>query len=211
MIKIIFIKPIHSDHFLILQIVSLKHLMRPKDPQNLQDLNIVMEYCPWTLKSFMAANSDKIDLDHIKYFTYEIVKGVLFMHLKGIMHRDLKPLSILATDGMQIKISDFGQSNVKTNDINQDYNLTRYVTTRFYRAPELYLDYETNYSTAVDMWSIGCIIAEFFNKQIFVIANSDDEYLESLLRILGAPSENIRSEIRNKKFLCYLTETQTIR
>ena len=58
------------------------------------------------------------------------------------------------------------------------------------------------------MWSIGCIIAEFFNKEIFVQANSGEEYLQSLLRILGAPPENVRSEIRNKNFLNYLTTTE---
>ena len=63
------------------------------------------------------------------------------------------------------------------DDINKDYNLTKYVTTRYYRAPELYLNYSDNYTTAIDMWSIGCCIAELFNKKVFLDASTTETYL----------------------------------
>lgn len=87
-------------------------------------------------------NADLINTDHIKYLSFEIIKGVQFIHSKGIIHRDLKPLNILVNDSWEVKISDFGQSNVLTDKINKDYGLTKYVTTRHYRAPELFLNYE---------------------------------------------------------------------
>ena len=126
-------------------------------------------------------NSKKMSTNHIKFLSFEILKGVLYLHQKGIIHRDLKPLNILVNDNWEVKISDFGQSNVLTDQINKDYDLTKYVSTRFYRAPELYLRYKQNYNQSVDMWSIGCIIAEFFTKKVFIKANSDKEYLESCL------------------------------
>jgi serine/threonine protein kinase len=82
-----------------------------------------------------------MNTDHIKYLSYEIMKGLVYIHSKGIIHRDLKPLNILVNDNWEVKISDFGQSNVLTDKINKDYNLTKYVSTRYYRAPELYLNY----------------------------------------------------------------------
>ena len=142
-----------------------------------------------------------MNADHIKYLSFEILKGVLYMHSKGIIHRDLKPLNILVNENWDVKISDFGQSNVQVGKINQDYNLTKYVTTRYYRAPELYLNYESNYCASVDLWSVGCIIAEFFTKKVFIRANTSEEYLENLLQIMGMPSKAIQKEIRSHKYL----------
>ena len=87
-----------------------------------------------------------MNTNHIKILSFEILKGVLYLHQKGIIHRDLKPLNILVNDNWEVKISDFGQSNVLTDQINKDYDLTKHVSTRFYRAPELYLRYKQNYN-----------------------------------------------------------------
>lgn len=105
-----------------------------------------------------------MNLEQVKYMTYEILKGLLYIHSKGIIHCDLKPLNILITHDWDIKISDFGMSNVQTGEINKNYHFSKSVTTRYYKAPELFLNYSSNYTTAIDMWSLGCIIAEFFNK-----------------------------------------------
>ena len=122
------------------------------------------------------------------------MNGVRFLHSKGIFHRDLKPLNILISNtffGLDIKICDFGSSNVQTVEINKDYRLTKWVTTRHYRSPELYLMYKGNYTTSLDMWSIGCIIAEFFNKKVFIRATTVNEYLKHLVELLGLPPEHI--------------------
>ena len=86
--------------------------------------------------------------------------------------------------------------------------MTKYVTTRYYRAPELYLNYESNNDTAYDMWSMGCILAEFFNKRVFIRANTTDEYLECLVQMLGLPDEEIQKDIRNKNFLKYMIKKE---
>ena len=156
-------------------------------------------------------NAKLMTTDHIKYMIYEIAKGLQYIHSRGVIHRDLKPLNILVNDNWDIKISDFGQSNVCTENINKDYNLTKYVTTRYYRAPELYLNYKSNYTAAVDMWAFGCIIAELFNKQMLIKASTTHEYLESIVGFMGLPSQKIQEEeIRNKNFLNYMVEKEPI-
>jgi serine/threonine protein kinase len=145
-------------------------------------------------------------VEHIRFMLYEIMKGVLYMHSKGIIHRDLKPLNILVSDKWDIKISDFGQSNVQTDQINKDYNLTKYVTTRYYRAPELYLNYKSNYTAAIDMWSVGCIVAELFTKRVFLQAGTTEEYLEFLIMMIGMPDSSLEEEIRATKYLAYMKE-----
>ena len=82
--------------------------------------------------------------------------------------------------------------------INKDYNLTKYVTTRYYRAPELYLSFKSNYTTAVDMWSMGCTIAELFNKKVFVRAHTTADFLEFLVMMLGLPSKELQDQIDRK-------------
>lgn len=173
-------------------IVKLKTIMRPSDTKNFKTLNLVSEYCTQNLMNVIRYNAEQMNTDHIKYLTFEIMKGVLYIHSKGVIHRDLKPLNILVNENWDVKISDFGQSNVQIGKINQNYNLTKYVTTRYYRAPELYLNYESNYDASVDMWSMGCTIAELFCKKVFIRANTTDEYLEHLVELMGLPDEDIQ-------------------
>lgn len=187
-------------------IVKLKTVMRPSDPKNFNHLNLVSEYCTQNLMNVIRYNADQMNTDHIKYLTFEIMKGVLYIHSKGVIHRDLKPLNILVNENWDVKISDFGQSNVQIGKINENYNLTKYVTTRYYRAPELYLNYSSNYDTSVDMWSIGCTIAELFSKKVFIRAGTTEEYLENLVELLGLPDEAIQKEIRCQKYLQYMKD-----
>ena len=163
--------------------------MRPSDTKSFKTINLVSEYCTQNLMNVIRYNAEQMNTDHIKYLTFEIMKGVLYIHSKGVIHRDIKPLNILVNENWDVKISDFGQSNVQVNSINKDYNLTKYVTTRYYRAPELFLNFSSNYTTSIDMWSIGCVIAELFCKKVFIRANTSEDYLENMVQMLGLPDE----------------------
>lgn len=178
--------------------------MRPKDKNNFESLNLVTEYCTQNLMNVIHQNADVMTTKHIKYITYEMMKGVHYMHSRGVIHRDLKPLNLLVTEKWDIKISDFGQSNVITDEINKDHQMTKYITTKYYRAPELYMDYKDNYDSSVDMWAIGCIIAELFTKDVFIDASSKQQYLISLMTFLGQPEEKIRRQITKKDMLSFM-------
>ena len=178
--------------------------MRPHDIYNFKDVNIVTEFCKYNLMNVIRYGKDPMGVQEVERVFYEIAKGVAYLHSMGIIHRDLKPLNILVTKNSEIKISDLGQSNIVTDSVNKDYNLTRQVTTKYYRAPELYLEYKTNYTAALDMWSMGCIIAELFNKKVFFKASSAEEYLKFIYELLGMPSKHIQELIHNKNYLQYM-------
>ncbi|KDR80506.1 hypothetical protein GALMADRAFT_135654 [Galerina marginata CBS 339.88] len=98
--------------------------------------------------------------EHVQYFTYQILRGMKYIHSAGVIHRDLKPGNLLVNADCELKICDFGLS--RGYDAIPDENashLTEYVATRWYRAPEIMLAYR-KYDTAIDVWSIGCILAE---------------------------------------------------
>ena len=97
----------------------------------------------------------------------------------GVMHRDLKPHNILVSaDGKKLKIADFGLARAFTPFHRP---LTTEVITRWYRAPEIILGY-SKYSSSVDIWSVGCIIAEMSNKQALFMGDSDIDQLHKIFQ-----------------------------
>lgn len=98
----------------------------------------------------------------LQSFLYQILKAVHHAHMHCVMHRDLKPQNILiAANHQQVKVADFGLAR---NFLPPFKAYTDKVVTLWYRAPELLLGV-TSYSSAIDMWSVGCILAEMLNKE----------------------------------------------
>ena len=96
---------------------------------------------------------------------YQLLRGVLFLHSANIMHRDLKPSNILVNINCDLKICDFGLARgFGTAETDKDLNKTEYVVTRWYRAPEVLLSWK-KYSSAIDVWSVGCILAEMLTRK----------------------------------------------
>lgn len=101
--------------------------------------------------------------EHIQYFIYQILRAFLYIHSARIIHRDLKPSNILLNENCDVKLCDFGLSRNLSKEKGED--LTEYVVTRFYRAPEIMLS-SHEYSKAVDVWSIGCSFAEVISGKV---------------------------------------------
>lgn len=99
-------------------------------------------------------------LVYLQYFLYQLLRGLKYIHSAGIIHRDLKPSNLLLNANCDLKICDFGLA--RTSSENEF--MTEYVVTRWYRAPELLLN-SSEYSAAIDVWSVGCIFMELMNRK----------------------------------------------
>lgn len=129
---------------------------------------------------------------HIQSFVYQILCGLKYIHSADVIHRDLKPGNILVTLQGVLKICDFGLAR----GINSKYfkqkaaPITNYVATRWYRAPELMLS-NKRYSKAVDLWAVGCILAELYGRRPLFIGKDQLEQISEIVKILGSPAMSI--------------------
>ncbi|RNF16004.1 map-kinase like proteinue [Trypanosoma conorhini] len=125
---------------------------------------------------------------HQQYLAYQVVKIVAYLHSHGVLHRDLKPANIFVNSDCGIKLGDFGLARcaqAQGEDVFRD--LTYYVATRWYRAPEV-LAKSTNYTTAMDIWAVGCIIYELLTASTLFQGHSTPHQLSLILSALGEPT-----------------------
>ncbi|GKT23789.1 hypothetical protein ADUPG1_012537 [Aduncisulcus paluster] len=129
---------------------------------------------------------------HLEYVSYQMFLAVSFLHSGGLLHRDLKPSNILIGSDSIIKICDFGLARalVKTES-SADFPaalMTDYIATRWFRSPELLLG-DKNYDAAIDIWSLGCIIAEMFLQKPLFPGHSTLNQLALILKVIGHPTD----------------------
>ena len=118
-------------------------------------LYLVFEYMEKNLYQLITDRKNKkLSEGQIRYILWQILQGVAYMHKYWFFHRDLKPENLLVSND-KIKIADFGLAR----EIRSIPPYTDYVSTRYYRAPECILK-STNYNSPVDIWAVGCIMAE---------------------------------------------------
>ncbi|XP_046919362.1 serine/threonine-protein kinase dyf-5 [Dermatophagoides farinae] len=120
---------------------------------------------------------------------YQILQGLSFMHKHGFFHRDIKPENLLCMGPELIKIADFGLAR----EIRSRPPYTDYVSTRWYRAPEVLLR-STNYNSPIDIWAVGCIMAELYTLQPLFPGRSEIDQIFRVTSVLGTPDKNDWSE-----------------
>ena len=126
----------------------------------------------------------------------QLVEGIAYLHQQGIMHRDIKGGNLLLTKDGILKIADFGLARAFKKTNNQ--NFTVRVVTRWYRAPELLLQ-NSKYTEAIDVWSVGCFIAEMFTGKPLFMGRSDLEQLPCIMEKLGVPTEETWPKVTSMK------------
>lgn len=129
----------------------------------------------------------------------QILRGLKYVHSADVLHRDLKPSNLLLNASCDLKICDFGLA--RTNEVPSD--MTEYVVTRWYRAPELLLNAHS-YTPAIDMWSVGCIIAEMLGRKPAFPGKDYLDQLKLIVRALGCPSEDDMAFIHHERAKDYI-------
>ncbi|KAJ6239945.1 cyclin-dependent kinase a-2 [Anaeramoeba flamelloides] len=147
-------------------------------------LCLVFEFLDQDLKKHMDSCEGLLDPKLVKSYMYQILNGLLFCHLQGVFHRDLKPQNLLIDKEGVIKICDFGLARSFSIPLR---TYTHEIVTLWYRAPEILLGAK-HYSTPVDMWSVGTIFAELLMNYPLFPADSEIDLLFKIFKCFGTPT-----------------------
>ncbi|KAL8142054.1 hypothetical protein V2J09_015086 [Rumex salicifolius] len=184
-------------------VVQIRHIMLPPSRREFRDIFVVFELMESDLHQIIKANSD-LTAEHQRFFLYQLLRGLKYIHAAKVFHRDLKPKNILANANCKLKICDFGLARVSFDDAPSAIYWTDYVATRWYRAPELCGSFFSKYTPAIDIWSIGCIFAELLTRKPLFPGKNIVHQLDIMTDLLGTPSTECISRIRNEKAKRYL-------
>ncbi|KAM6317691.1 cyclin-dependent kinase 3 [Podargus strigoides] len=197
--QLVALKKIHLDSetegvpsTAIREISLLKELKHPNIVRLLdvihsqKKLYLVFEYLNQDLKKYMdLCRTGELSSSLVKNYLFQLLQGVSFCHAHRVIHRDLKPQNLLINEAGQIKLADFGLA--RTFGVPQR-TYTHEVVTLWYRAPEILLGCKY-YSTAVDIWSVGCIFGEMVTMKALFPGDSEIDQLFQIFRTLGTPTE----------------------
>jgi serine/threonine protein kinase len=147
----------------------------------------VFEFVRTDLRQFLGKHGP-LETNYLQSYAFQMLCGLYTLHTHRIMHRDLKPENLLVANDGLLKISDFGLSRYFTLPVRQ---YTPNVVSTWYRAPELMLGTRL-YDVSIDVWSVGCIIAEMVIGRPLFKGDSEIDQLHHVFRVLGLPNESDR-------------------
>lgn len=148
-------------------------------------LTLVFEFLDQDLKKLLDMCDRGLDFNTTRSFLYQLLKGVSYCHQHRVLHRDLKPQNLLINREGFLKLADFGLARAFGIPVR---SYTHEVVTLWYRAPDVLMG-SRKYSTPVDIWSVGCILAEMITGRPLFPGNADQDQLDRIFRGLGTPSE----------------------
>ncbi|PKS05821.1 hypothetical protein jhhlp_007650 [Lomentospora prolificans] len=187
-------------------------------PDNFNETYLYEELMECDLAAIIRSGQPLTDA-HFQSFIYQILCGLKYIHSANVLHRDLKPGNLLVNADCELKICDFGLARGFSIDPEENAGyMTEYVATRWYRAPEIMLSFQ-NYTKAsklgpafakffalyanrmfvVDVWSVGCILAELLGGRPFFKGRDYVDQLNQILHILGTPNEETLSRIGSSR------------
>jgi len=188
-------------------IISILEIVPPLTWETFDAVYLVQELMETDLHRIIR--SQELTDEHCQYFLYQTLRGLKAIHSANVLHRDLKPSNLLVNANCDLKIADFGLARstvVPPPDAGPNGGngfMTEYVATRWYRAPEVMLSFQ-EYTKSIDIWSVGCILAEMLNRQALLPGRDYHDQLHLILEMLGTPTMDDFNEITSGKSKDYL-------
>ncbi|XP_074115717.1 mitogen-activated protein kinase p38b isoform X2 [Cotesia typhae] len=183
----------HMNHE---NVIGLLDVFHPSTSlEDFQQLYLVTHLMGADLNNIVR--TQKLSDDHVQFLVYQILRGLKYIHSAGIIHRDLKPSNIAVNEDCELKILDFGLARPTENE------MTGYVATRWYRAPEIMLNW-MHYNQTVDIWSVGCIMAELLTGRTLFPGTDHIHQLNLIMEVLGTPRDEFMLKISSESAKNYI-------
>ncbi|KAF9267254.1 mitogen activated protein kinase-like protein [Marasmius fiardii PR-910] len=176
-------------HFHHENIIAILDILQPPNIAQFNEVYLVQELMETDLHRVIR--TQELSDDHCQYFIYQTLRALKALHSADVLHRDLKPSNLLLNANCDLKLCDFGlaRSARPPPDVADSSSsfMTEYVATRWYRAPEVMLTFK-EYTRAIDMWSVGCVLAEMLSGRPLFPGRDYHHQLSIILEVLGTPS-----------------------
>ncbi|CAI9598284.1 unnamed protein product, partial [Staurois parvus] len=191
-------------HFKHDNVIAIKDILKPAVPYSeFKSVYVVLDLMESDLHQIIHS-SQPLTLEHARYFLYQLLRGLKYIHSANVLHRDLKPSNLLINENCELKVGDFGMARgLCTKPDEYKYFMTEYVATRWYRAPELMLSLH-EYTQAIDMWSVGCIFAEMLGRKQLFPGKNYIHQLQLIMTVLGTPSSHVIRAIGAERVRAYI-------
>ncbi|XP_017743540.1 PREDICTED: mitogen-activated protein kinase 12 isoform X2 [Rhinopithecus bieti] len=178
------------------QVIGLLDVFTPDETlDDFTDFYLVMPFMGTDLGKLMK--HEKLGEDRIQFLVYQMLKGLRYIHAAGIIHRDLKPGNLAVNEDCELKILDFGLAR------QADSEMTGYVVTRWYRAPEVILNW-MRYTQTVDIWSVGCIMAEMITGKTLFKGSDHLDQLKEIMKVTGTPPAEFVQRLQSDEAKNYM-------
>jgi mitogen-activated protein kinase 1/3 len=182
-------------------IISILDVHRPITYEESGEVYLTQELMDTNMHRVIE--TQKLSDDHYQYFIYQILRALKAIHSAGVLHRDLKPSCLLLNGNCDLKVCGFGIARPAASIKNDQALEAEYVAHRWYRAPEVLLT-PTKYTEAIDLWSVGCILAEMLGGKPLFPGKDFWDQLTLIFNVLGTPTEEDYNNVESRDARAYI-------